>query len=159
MLVARPDRLGSWSFRIEDGGTPIAAVDLARVRDEGTLRIRDVPFTFAKAGVLSRTTTLSFEGVEVARAERVGALGLRYDVRIAAGLLGTTEPLHLTLRSSWTRRENRVTVGDREVGQIRRRGLFARDAEIDVADALPLGVQAFLLALVVVEWRRAARSS
>lgn len=160
MLTARPTRLGSWSFVVEDDeGRAVAEVDLSHWKDQGTLRLGDVPFAFAKKGWLSRTVTLAFEGVEVARAERRGALGIRYEVRIEAGLLGIDTPLNLTLVSSATRRVNWVLVGEREVGEIRRRGVFKREAEIVVSDALPLGVQAFLLALVVIEWRRAARSS
>lgn len=159
MLTARPARLGSWNFVVEDGGEPVAEVDLEALRDRGTLRLGAVSFAFAKAGWLSRTITLSFEGVEVARADRVGWLGLRYDVHVAPGLLGADEPIDLSLHASVTRRVNRVRYRKHEVGEIRRRGVFTRTAEIDVAEAFPLGVQAFLLALVVVEWRRAARSS
>lgn len=160
MLVARPARIGSWSFVIEDeADRAVAEVDLKTLTDAGALRLGDVPFAFSKAGWLSKRFALTFEGVEVATAERSGWLGFTYDVQIRPGLLGTPEAVRLRLEASLGQRRIRVRLGDREVGEIRRRGVFTRRAEIEVSDALPLGVQAFLLALVLVEWRRAARSS
>lgn len=159
MLTARPVRLGSWSFVVEDERQrEVAAVELRRMADEGTVRVADVPFALEKAGRMAATYTLLFEGVAVASAERSGLFRPRFQVRVEAGLLGSERPLTVDVRPSWSGRTYRVTAGGRPAGEVRRRGLLRREAVLTLPADLPLGVQAFLLALVLVEWRRAARS-
>ncbi|MEM1116035.1 MAG: hypothetical protein AAF845_11015 [Bacteroidota bacterium] len=161
MLTARPAGRALWSYQIADAdGAPVATVELDRMKDTGVLRLGDVRFGFSSPGWRSRRVALTFEGVEVAAAERnPGLFRIAYDIHIQAGLLGAPEAVHLRMESSPANSRFRLRLGDRDLGEIRRRRLLSLDVQIDVSDALPLGVQAFLLALVVIEWRRSTRSA
>lgn len=159
MLTARPASAGSWSFLIEDDRQrKVAAVELRRMKDEGTVRVGAVPFALEKAGLLAPSYTLRFEGVAVASAVRSGVVRARYRIEVEAGLLGSERPLGIEFEASWTGRAFRAASEGQDLGEVLRRGTFRRMALVDLSGDLPLGVQTFLLALVLIEWRRAARS-
>ncbi len=160
MVTARLASFGLSSLVVEDEAEEeVAAVELRRVSDGGTIRVGEVPFTLDASGWVSKTVTLAFEGVRVASAARTGVLRPRYDVTVDAGLLGTDAPVGLTLRPSLTLRTFEVWIGGQEAGAVYRHGFLGRRLEVDLSDRLPLGVQVFLLALVLIEWRRASRRS
>lgn len=109
---------------------------------------------------MAPTFSLRFEGVELARAHRPSQWRRQIEVTVSASLLGQAAPYRLTLRADGPFTNNFVVdAGSKRVGSVRRRSLFRREADVRLPDALPIGVHAFLLALVVLEWRRTSRRS
>ncbi len=155
MLLARPAGLGSWSFIVSDGPQDVARAQVPTVFSGGGLLVRGVPFGFVAES--RKRLRLLFQGVDVGTAERSGLLGFRYGVQISGDLTDDGQPLALSIRASLGRRTASVELSGTRIGRIRKTRLFRRDAEIDLPDALPLAVQTFLLAVVLVEWRREAR--
>jgi len=154
MLLARPAGLGSWSFIVSDGPEDVARAQVPTVFSGGGLLVRGVPFGFEAE--TRKRLRMAFQGVEVGAAERSGWPWFRYAVRIAGEVTDDGQPLDLTLRSGLGR-SVRVDVGGERIGRIRRLGWFRRETEVDLPEELPLAVQTFLLAVVLVEWRREAR--
>ena len=163
-IHARPVGWGSWWFRLlEDdaSGRDLATVKLAKAKDAGTILLGEVPFSFEPAR--GKTTLLRFEGVAVARARQTSGWSRRTVVEVEGGLLqpgveiGVGRTFVLAPQGALSQS---FTFGTRDapLGRITRTGLFRRTYQLRFDASIPLGVQAFALALVVVYLRRSQRS-
>ena len=168
MLVAVPAGLGSWTFHLGERAGPrareerrVATVRLRR-RDDAEILVGGVPFGMG-ADRRRRHYALVFEGVEVARARQPSPWRRRLLVLVNGPMLGhrpTPADLRLVLQpESALTRVFEVVEGDRRTGRIRPLGPFTRRTEVALPAHLPPAVQAFLFALVAVQWRRANRAA
>ena len=109
--------------------------------------IGGVRFDLAMGRPPNTAIGLAFDGMRVATARRTGWLWPRYDVDVVPDV-AEDGPLVFTVRASFARRSHVVeTDGDR-VGAIGMVGITSK-LSIDIAEAVPVLVQAFLLTAVI----------
>lgn len=167
MLVAHPIRFSAWTFELREEATAARREGrvLGRVRllrgDAAEITIGGVPFGMG-SDRRRRHFVLTFEGVEVARAQQPSSWRRRLLVLVRGAMLDRAHavpgaadlPLELRAEHALSRAFE-VRSGTRRVGRIRPRHPFTTRTEIAVEPVLPPAVQAFLFALVAVQWRRA----
>lgn len=154
MLEAIPKSIFSWNFFLKADGNVLAEIDLSLWREKGTLIIRGTPYHFYREGWVSGLYILeSQEGSVIARADKTSAFLRRFEVRY--------QNYSYTLRavSSLRREFGLFDRSDRRLGGIAPQGIFTRRADVDLPNDLPLSVKTFMVSLVIILWRRQARSS
>ena len=171
MLVATPTGLGSWTFHLGEQATPrskverrIATVRLRR-RDDAEILVGGVPFGMG-VDRRRRHYALVFEGVEVARARQPSPWRRQLLVLVRGTMLdrrhavADAPDVRLVLQAERAlTRTFEVREADRPIGRLRPLGLFTRRTEVDLPPYLPPAIQAFLFALVAVQWRRTNRQA
>ena len=151
-LRARPVRWGSWDFRVLDGDTEIARLDLATIRTRGEYELAGVRYEVAREGLLAGRYVLRAGERVIARTERESLVPMV--LRVVAEDRQLTLESRLGFRSVFV-----VKHGDREIGGARRTSLFKRGFRIDAERGLPVHLTLFLLVIVLLTWRRRARAS
>ena len=154
MLEAIPKSIFSWNFFLKDDGNVLAEIDLSLWREKGTLLIQGTSYYFFGEGWMSGLYILkSREGSVIACADKPSAFLRRFEIQY--------QSQHYTLRaiSPLHRRFDLCDSANRTLGSITPQGIFTRRADVDLPDALPLSVKAFTVSLVIILWRRQARSN
>ena len=163
---ARPRTMGSWTFLLREGGPKgllAAEIHLKGFRDEGTIRVGEVPFTIDREG-MGRTYRLLFEGRAMARAEPQGALSNGYDLTVEAALLVRNLPVGEQVRFEWVPTtfgggEYELHTDSERIGHVKRTAMLFRHFVLTFEDVVPPAIQAFCFALVLARLRRQSRSS
>lgn len=150
-LEARPLHLFSTDYAVRSGDDAITVVDLAAIGSRGSFTLDGAEYRIRTHGLAYAAFSLERAGREVARAERESLLPLRYRVRL--------HDRALTLRSHPPTRRFTILHGDRKIGSIRPRRLVSRTALFDGGEELPVPIRVFVLVVVLLKWRRRARSS
>lgn len=161
-LLARPAGLLSWRYNVFEGPEKVASVFPHTLTGPGGLWIGPARFEVESPGLLSRATTLTFQGVAVARSDSEDVFRDLHRVDVSSDLIGPdAAPLAFRLISQLGSYRV-VGIGpagaEPEGGVIDRRGLFSRDATIDLPPSLPLAVRLYLFAIVLADWRRQSSS-
>ena len=157
MTVATPNGLFSSNYTIRDATGPVATIEMAKLSYKGTVQVSGVPYPFRQTDAFAKRFVLSFEGVEIGWAERTSVWTSTIEVAVSTGISQDVRALQLTPlgalstgyhvawggEGSWTR-----------IGQIRRKSAFSRDLEIDLPDEVPVALQGFLTALLLIDIRR-----
>jgi hypothetical protein len=152
MLSAIPRGLFSWGFSILEDDAEVAGLDVAWMRERGTLDIMGAEFTLYRQGWLSGSFLLEGDGVVFAEADKPNAFTRRFEVTHGH------RTLSLVAQSPFTRAFS-VYDGDRQIGSICPDHCFTRKTTIDLPDDIALPVKAFLFWLVVLMWRRAKKNN
>ncbi|MBI4544751.1 MAG: hypothetical protein HY703_06135 [Gemmatimonadetes bacterium] len=138
-------------FGVTEHGREVAVIECASLRERAKLQVGGARYTMCGKGFFQGDFVLEGDGRTLAAAARTGVFRCSYRVR--AG------DRQLTLRpGSFFGRVYRLWHGDRPVGSIRRTGLFRLDAAAEFPSDLPLEIRVFLAFLVLMAWRRQARS-
>ena len=151
MLRAIPKGIFSWGFDVHEEGRAIAAVDVSWMRERGELLVKGESCSMYREGLLG-DFVLEWKGGVVARATKPSAFHRRFVVRYEG------RELELGAKSVFGRTFVLLD-GGAEIGRIAPEGIFTRKARIDLPDDVPLPVQVFMFWLVVILWRRSARSN
>lgn len=169
MLVAEPAGAAPWTFdllekehALSKEGRPVARVRLLK-GGAAEVTVGVVPFG-VESDRRGRHFVLTFEGVEVAQAQQPAAWRRRLLVLVRGTMLDRARaapgaadvPLVLQAEHALGRTFE-VRSGTRRVGRLRPRSPFTTRTEITLPPYLPPAVQAFLFALVAVQWRRAKK--
>jgi hypothetical protein len=142
----------SRGLTVSDGSRVVATIDMARWRERGVLTVQGVTCRLFRERPRGGDFILESSGTTLARARKPSAFrrtfiidhaGRRYVLRARAAF----------------RRAFVLVEGDREVGSVSPASLFARGASAELPVEMPLPVKAFLIWLVVISWRRAARAA
>lgn len=152
MLTASPRSIFSWSFTIYRDGAPIADVDQGWFRERGAFLLGGHTFEVLRTSMLQGEFALQSDGLRLAWAEKVSVFLRSFEVRCG------DRTYSLRAVHPFTRRFG-LYEDDRSIGSIRPLHMFTRKAHIDLPDDVDLPVQVFMFWLVLVLWRRAARSS
>lgn len=152
MLTAVPTSWLSRHYDVYDGRDRIARLDLAWVREAGTLVLADRTFEVGRDGLWSGPFYLKERGGLRAAAVKPSALVRAFDV-----VVGPDE--YRLAPAAWLGRRFDPTGGGEVIGWIRPLAIFTSRMEIDLPDALPLEVRVFLAWLVILLWRRRVHSS
>ena len=152
LLIATPRSIFSWSFDLHRGDELVAHIDMAWLREAADVFIGGQDYTFLRESILQGTFALKQGDEVLARAQKTSIFSRSFEVEIAGG--GST------LRPVWIwGREFALYNGDLQVGRIYPQTWFRWTAVIDLPDGLTLPEQVFLYWLVLVMWRRQAKSN
>jgi hypothetical protein len=127
----------------------IGQIDCGGVRQPATLTFGGASYDPVSEGVLRTKFHLDGGGVRIADVELTGTFFRRFIVHAGA----KTYTLKV---ASWFARNFVLAENDVEVGRIARTGFFTARCRADLPDDLPLTVQAFLIWVVLITWRRQA---
>jgi hypothetical protein len=149
MLNAIPKAWFSWKFSLEEGdGTPVADLLLSSWRERGSVALRDgLRYTVRSRGIAGPLLLEAADGSEVAQATEPSAF--RREFAVAHG-----ERQYTLKAISWMRRECGVFAEGRQLGRVFPEIFCSRRAQVEIADELPLELQAFLVWLTLLLWKR-----
>jgi hypothetical protein len=139
-------------YALSRGGGEIGRIDLGAVRQPASIVIGDATFHPVRDGVLRTAYHLDGNGTRLASAAPAGAISRRFTVQAGP----RTYALAV---SSWLGRSFTLTENDAAVGTIARTGFFTAKCRAELPDDLLLEVQAFLIWLVLITWRRQAATN
>jgi hypothetical protein len=139
-------------YTLKRGGAEIGRIDCGGIRQPASIVIGDATFSPARDGVLRTTYHLEGNGARLASAAPAGAAFRRFTVE--AGTRTCTLAV-----ASWSGRRFTLAENGTAVGTIARTGFFTTTCAADLPDDLPLEVQAFLIWLVIIIWRRQAATN
>jgi len=138
-------------YELLDGEDRAAELEVTAFRERMTIRAQDSEWRGRSSGWFRSSFALEDEhGKAVAHAEKPSLFRRRLEVRIEG------RPYRLEAASAF-RRTFVLKEGGRQVGSIAPEGVFSRRIRADLPATLALPVRAFLVGLVIVQWRRAAR--
>jgi hypothetical protein len=139
-------------YTLSRGDVEIGRIDFGGIRQPASIVIGDATFLPVRDGVLRKTFHLDRNGARLASAAPAGATFRRFTVQAGA----RTYTLAV---SSWLGRAFALTDNGAPVGTIARTGFFTAKCRAELPDDLPLELQAFLIWLVLITWRRQAAAN
>lgn len=134
------------------GAEDVARLDLSWWRERGVLSTGGHSFTIRRTRAPGRPFVLEREGQEVARAEKPSAFRSRFVLFLGDERCELRKP-HVLSRAFVLYR------GEHAVGEIAKKGLTGRRATLDLPDAWPLPLQAFVFFLARIVWNREQSAS
>lgn len=154
MLTVSQPQWFSWDAVVSDGARDVGGVTFARWRDAGSITVGAETFAVARERRFSGEYLLTAGGTTIARAHKPTFFGRHVEIRHD----GDRYELR---RRSWFSREYVLQRGDHVLGTIARpaAAAFRRRAQADLPASLPLPVQLFVVWLVLLVWRQAARAA
>jgi hypothetical protein len=151
VLLATPQNIISWSFAVQRDGEAIADIDMSWFRERAGVSIGGQSYIFSRENMLLGTFALWQGERMLAHAQKTSVFLRAFEVE--------TEGRALTLSAvSPFRREFGLFHDGVQIGRIYPRSWPGRTAVVELPDELSLPVQVFLFWLVIVLWRRRARS-
>jgi hypothetical protein len=149
MLRLIPKHWYSWDFRLEDRtGTRLADVIVSAWRQRGSVVAAGVQYKVSRDG-LTGPYVLESAGRKMARAVKPSLF--RQAFRVSHG-----EGEYTLQRTSWWRGEFGVFEGSRRVGVIAPASWLTRRATVTLPGTMPIWLQAFMVWLAALMWKRSA---
>lgn len=142
----------STRYSVRSDGREVAEVALGWFREGGELVIDGVRYQLRREGLASGAFQLSRDGGLVVEAHKPSAFSNRFDIEHDGHRYELAKAGFLTKRFE-------LRQDGRAVGSIAPHHPFTRRCEVALPDALPLPVQVFLTALVVLMWNRDANTA
>jgi hypothetical protein len=139
-------------YALSREGAEIGRIDFGGIRQPAAIVVGGATFHPVRDGVVRTAYHLDGNGARLASAAAAGASFRRFTVQ--AGERTFTLAVASWLGRSFALAENGATVGT-----IARTGFFTSKCAADLPGDLPLGVQAFLIWLVLITWRRQAATN
>ena len=136
-------------YTLTRDGVEIGQIDCGGVRQPATLTVGGASYNPVSEGVLRTKFHLDGGSARIADIELGGTFFRRFVLHVGA----KTYTLKV---ASWFGRSFVLTENDVDVGRIARTGFFTARCKAELPDDLPLPVQAFLIWLVLITWRRQA---
>lgn len=133
-------------------GVEIGRIDFGGIRQPASIVIGDATFRPVRDGVLRTTFHLDGNGTRLASAAPAGSSFRRFTVQAGGRAYGLAV-------TSWTGRRFTLTENGAALGTIARNGFFTAKCTADLPDDLPIEVQAFMIWLVLITWRRQATTN
>lgn len=154
MLTVSQPQWFSWDATISDGARQVGGVTFARWREAGSITVGAETFAVARERRFSGEYLLTSGGTTIARAGRPTFFGRHFEMRHDGDR-------YTLQRRSWFGREYVLKRGDHVLGSVARPAIaaFRRQAQADLPSSLPLPVQLFVVWLVLLAWRQAARAA
>jgi hypothetical protein len=148
MLNAIPNTWFSWNFSLEEvDGTPVTDLSISTWKDRGSVSLRDGLRYLVCGRRFSPLVLEAADGSEVAYANGLGWF--------RNGFAVTHGERRYTLKPiRWIGREHGVFAEGRDLGRVCPVMLFSRRGQAEIADEVPLVLQAFLVWLTLLEWKR-----
>lgn len=146
MIEAVPKSWFSGDYRLQQAPGTVAELDVSGWREKAEFDIHGGHYRLDREKAPSRAFVLMRDTQQLARALKPSAFRSRFEVQVG----GRTFEMR---RGGW---QSNFTLldGERQVGSVRRAGVFTRRAIIDLPDDWPLPVQVFVFWLALVIWNR-----
>lgn len=162
MILAAPTSLFRQTFELSDpdgSGAPFGEIAL-RLFNGGRLTVGDAEFDLEARDLFKTTTALVQDGATLAVARRPSLFSRRTEVTVSAEAVGLEAGIVLELvPEGWLGRRWTVLADGLDTGSARWNGSARLTLRADLSDALPLAVQAFVVAVMVIQRRRDTNSS
>ena len=134
-------------YGIVRDGAPVGEIECARMWERATITIGGTSYSAAREGKMSAGFYLETNGNRLASAEKPSAMHRLFAVQVG----GRT----LTLKAGSTfGRAFVLTEREVQIGSIAPLGWFTRKCRAELPDDLAPEVEAFLIWLVILLWRR-----
>ncbi|MGH8907961.1 MAG: hypothetical protein ACRD0K_15955 [Egibacteraceae bacterium] len=146
-MQAVPTSVFSSRYIVSEDGATVADVQHASLRERATVRIGDRSLELTRLGLVRGSLVLMEHGVEIAQAERAGAMSRVWHLRSASGSCDLTKP-------SWWSRAYELRSEGRTVGSIQPEGFLRRGAIADLPSGMAIEFRVFVLVVVLTLWRR-----
>lgn len=151
MLTAVPTRWFSWDCSLQGpSGEEVGQVLLSSWRERGSLVVDGVSYAVRRDGARSKFVLEGPDGSRVAGAVKASAWR-----RLFVVTHGERRYV-LTAVSSFRRKLGLFGEGDEPLGQITPQSCFSRRARIELNDEVPQLLQAFVVWLSLLLWKRDA---
>ncbi len=150
MLQAVPKSIFSWNFTVSQADRLIADVSMAWSGERAELRVEGIRYEVSREGWLSGRFVMTSDLGVLAVAEKPSAFFRSFVVQYGNRRF-QLKALALSTRGFG------LTEGSTRVGTIEP-AFWSRTTTIDLPDDIDLPVQVFMFWLVLILWRRAARS-
>lgn len=147
-----PRRWYSWDYTVMSGDRTVAALDLASCRERGEIVIGDTTYRVFRERAMAGDFIIEAGGRELARATKPSAFRDTMIVHYGGRDYALRKP------SVW-RRAFVVMDGERQIGSISPESAWTRRATADVPPDWPVPIQAFVIWLVIILWKRDAQSA
>ena len=152
MLQIVPHRWYSWDFTISQGTAAIADLGVSCWRERGQVTVDGVAHRIHRERAMSGDFLLESPRGILARATKPSALRREFIVRHGSHTY--------SLRPrGWFRCVFLLLEDNREIGSIARVNAWSRRASADLPSDLPVPLQAFLVWLTVLMWKREANAA
>ncbi len=152
MIRCKPKGICSWDFFL-DGEGHHASLDFNWLSEQGAITADGTSFEVCKHGVLSGQWTLDHEGKHVTTAQKSSAFTRTFEIQDLHGTL-------LLRAESPFGRGFRIERSDDVIATIARDHVFTRRATVEtLGQNYDFTAISFSFWLVVLTWRRAARSN
>lgn len=153
MLSASPRRWLSWDYSVTDPeGAEVARVTIGSWREKGTVIMAEGEYRVYRQGLTGPFVLESIDGSTAASAVKPSALQRKFAV-----LFGGRE--YALQAKSALSREFGLFDGDRRVGAVVPASWLSRRARADFDAEIPPPLQAFVLWLTLLMWKRSSDSS
>jgi hypothetical protein len=151
MLTVAAKNWFSWKFTLAAGTRAVADIDISSWRERGGLQVDGRAYRVYRDGMMG-PFILAADGVEIARAEKPSAFRRAFVVR--------HDGRELELRAANAlQRRFRLLERGAEIGTIEPQSVFTRSADVDFRVPLPEPLQAFIVWLTLLLWKREAESA
>jgi hypothetical protein len=147
-----PRRWYSWDYTVMRGDRTVAVLDLASWRERAEIVIGDVTHRVFRERAMGGDFIIEAGGRELARATKPSAFRDRIIVHYGDRDYTLHKP------SMWGR-AFALMDGDRQIGSIAPESVWTRRATTDLPADWPLPIQAFVIWLVILLWKRDAQSA
>lgn len=142
----------SWNFKISEGPTTIADLDLSSWREKGSLHIGEDDYDIYRKGLISPTIFFEEKGKLLARAEKSSMFRRGFSIQID----GRDFVLE---RKSGFRRAFVLSNDLGAIGSVAPISIFTRKATADLPEDLPVPIRLFVVWLVLLSWKRISQNS
>ncbi len=162
MIVATPTSIFQQTFELTDpdgSGEPFGEIAL-RMFGGGRLTVGDVDCDLELRDLMRTTTALVQNEATLAVARRPSMFSRRTEVSISVEALGLSTVVGLELvPEGWFGRRWTVLADGLDAGRADWTGSIRPALHADLSEALPLAMQAFVVAVLVLQRRRERRSN
>jgi hypothetical protein len=151
MLQLVPQGWLTWNFDVLENERHVAEIKTSTLPESGTLSIEGLSYRAYREGMLSGEFLLESEGQTIARAQKPSAFLNTFEVQYS-------DRSYTLKKESFVGRSFVLFEGDREVGSLRPNGFLSRKAVVSLPADMPMPVQAFVMWLTIILWRREANA-
>lgn len=151
-LTMVPRRWYAWDYAVTSGDRTVAALDLASWRERADIMIGDTTHRVFRERPMSGDFIIEAAGRELARATKPSAFRDTMIVHYGGKDYTLRKP------SIW-RRAFALMDGERQIGSIAPESAWSRRATADLPPDWPVPIKAFVIWLVIILWKRDAKSA
>ena len=156
-LYIHSHKVFKWQFHIFQDDEQVADIDLNLLKEGADIEIKGETFRMFREGLVSGDFVLQAYGKEIVRADKPSVFKRRFAVHFA-GRRFILEAVS-AFRRTFVAREELEDGSGVEVGRMTPIKWYKRSATVRFDDDLPLAVDIFMIALVLLMWKRSAESS
>ena len=142
-----PKSWTSWNFDVLAGGSVMAEIDVSWWRERGELRVDGCGYVVYREALMSGAFILQSDSTQLARAQKPTWMSRLFVIEHG-------QKTYTLKSASWLGRAFVLLENGQEVGSVVPQGMLTRKACVTLPNELPKPVQAFVIWLTVLLWKR-----